>query len=337
MRIGLILGALGRYSRCLAPTCHVDGIRMKTTISNDMKKYKPTTPGRRWLRRPVNNHLWKGGPVRKLTSAKRKQGGRNNTGRVTVRHQGGGHRRRIRHVDFHRLAPGPHEVERIEYDPGRSGHIALIRRLADQSQHYILAPLGIRQGDILESYRAGIPQQLLDEMGMKADKVDPGMLAARTVSNGNCLPLRMIPVGAIVHALAISPNGPAKLCRSAGTFARIVSRTTDGKYAVIRLQSGETRKIHIDAGATMGVVSNKNHQHRKLGKAGRSRWLGIRPTVRGVAMNAVDHPHGGGRGKSKGNVLSSSPWGQLAKGKKTRIGKNKNRMRVKDRPRGKRS
>lgn len=288
--------------------------------------------------------------MHKLTFPKRGQGkgGRNNTGRVTVRHRGGGHKRRIRIVDFARTAPGPHLVERIEHDPGRSAHIALVRSQETQKLSYILAAEGMRAGDVVQSYMSGIPEDLWKSMG---GTVDPGVLAARTAWRGNCLPLHMIPVGTLIFNVGLRPGKGGQLCRSAGTYATVISKGSDTKtrdnevetqedgtevqkplsqrekqkqeriaqHVTIRLQSGEVRLIHKDCCATVGVASNPNHQYRQLGKAGRARWLNIRPTVRGVAMNAADHPHGGGRGKSKGNVDPKSPWGLPAKsGYKTR-------------------
>ncbi|XDT05539.1 Ribosomal protein L2 signature [Nakaseomyces glabratus] len=301
----------------------------ETTV---MKKLKPVSPGLRWWRRPIYPYLHKGKPMRFLTVAKRGTGGRNHHGKITVRHRGGGHKRRIRLVDFYRRKAGSQTVQRIEYDPGRSAHIALLKHDETGELSYILACDGLREGDIVESYRQGVPESLLKEMH---GKLDPAILSVKTAQRGNCLPISMIPIGSVVHNVGITPVGKAKFCRAAGTYARIISKIPEKKKAVIRLQSGEHRYVSIEACATMGVVSNIEHQNASLGKAGRSRWLGIRPTVRGVAMNKVDHPHGGGRGKSKSNKLSMSPWGQLAKGYKTRRGKNQNRMKVKDRPRGK--
>ncbi|ORY78197.1 translation protein SH3-like domain-containing protein [Protomyces lactucae-debilis] len=296
-----------------------------------MKKYKPHSPGLRWLQRPVNDHLHKGRPFLPLTSAKRKQGGRNFTGQVTVRHQGGGHKRRLRDVDFKRTAPGLHRVERIEYDPGRSGHLALLTD-AKGTKSYILACDGLRAGDTVESYVAGVPQSLITSMG---GDLDPGMLAARTIQRGNCLPLHMIPVGTLIHAIGTAWQERAKFCRSAGTYAQVIASPKTG-YAVVKLQSGELRRIPANASATVGVVSNVNHHHRTLGKAGRSRWLGIRPTVRGVAMNAYEHPHGGGHGGGRGNKPTQSIWGWKTKGYKTRRSvHNQNKFLVKGRPRGK--
>lgn len=286
---------------------------VQTKRTPSFKKYKIVTPGRRWLRRPLNEHLWKGRPIRFLTIAKRQRGGRNHYGRITVRHRGGGHKRRIRIIDFVRRVPGPHLVLRIEYDPGRSGHIALIKDLKTEKLSYILAADGLREGHIVESYRMN-PNLSTEE---QSSKIDSGVFAAKAIQRGNCLPLSMIPVGTIIFALTTSKYGPAKFCRSAGTYAQLLS-TGDQGYAVVKLQSGELRKVPVHAAATIGMVSNVDWKHKKLGKAGRSRWLGIRPTVRGVAMNPRDHPHGGGRGKSKGNRHPCSPWGKLTKGKKTR-------------------
>lgn len=211
------------------------------------------------------------------------KGGRNNSGRITVRHHGGGARRRIRTVDFHRLEAGPQKVDRIEKDPGRSGHIALVTNEASGKKTYILAADGVRAGDTVQSYMAGVPAELMAAMG---GKIDPGMLAAKTCWKGNCLPLHMVPVGSIVHAVGSKADGPAVFCRSAGTYASIVAKDERTKTVVLKLQSGEVRRVSRWAPATIGVVSNPTWQHRQLGKAGRSRWLNIRPTVRGVAMNA---------------------------------------------------
>ncbi len=260
-----------------------------------MRTYKPRTPGVRHLRRPINDHLWKGRAFLPLTFPKKGQskGGRNNSGQITVRHRGGGAKRRIRIVDFERWTPGPHTVDRIEYDPGRSAHIALLTDNATGKKSYIVAPDGMRAGDVVQSYRSGIPQDLLDSMG---GVVDPGILAARTAFKGNCLPMHMIPIGMQIYNVGSRPRGGAVFCRSAGTYATIVSKEEEtrddgtkvvvGKYVNVRLQSGEIRKVSKDACATIGVASNTLHQYRQLGKAGRSRWLNIRPTVRGVAMNA---------------------------------------------------
>jgi ribosomal protein L2 len=255
-----------------------------------MRTYKPRTPGVRHLKRPINDHLWKGRPFLPLTFAKKGhgKGGRNNSGRVTIRHRGGGHKRRIRTVDFDRTTPGKHLVERIEHDPGRSAHIALLNEEATGRKSYIVAAEGMRAGDIVQSYRAGIPKDLLESMG---GVIDPGVLAAKTAWRGNCLPFHMIPVGTMVFCVGSAKGRGAVFCRSAGTYAIVVSKDDEGtkggqKYVIVRLQSGEIRKVSRDACATVGVASNPHYQHRQLGKAGRKRWLNIRPTVRGLAMNA---------------------------------------------------
>lgn len=286
----------------------------------NMRTYKPRTPGLRHLKRAINDHLWKGRAHLPLTYPRKGHGigGRNHTGRIMMRHRGGGHKRRIRVIDFSRVAPGPHTVERIEHDPGRSAHIALISNDATKAKSYVVASEGMRAGDVVQSYRQGIPDELLQRMG---GVMDPAMIAAKTAWRGNCLPLHMIPSGMPIHNIGLKQGGAGQLCRGAGTFGQTVgsndSQREDGIkikqsiYINVRLQSGEVRKIHRDACATIGVSSNSNHNREQLGKAGRSRWLGIRPTVRGLAMNACDHAHGGGRGKSKGNVHPVSIWGTL--------------------------
>lgn len=391
-----------------------------------LRRYTPRTPGVRHLVRPVNDHLYKGRPVFGLTFPKKGQslGGRNSTGHVTVRHRGGGHKRRIRIVDFDRHTPGVHVVERIEHDPGRSAHIALVRDEATGKTSYIIAAEGLRAGDTVQSYRAGVPEELLQRMGGSIDK---GVLASKTAWRGNCLPLGMIPLGTPIFNIALEKDGKALYSRSAGTHGFVIGKGEDAvqkelikqwevkrtrdkaraiekanrikadqlarreakalarkqaaegedpddvreageeemeeqfqskekaetelavapeqeinddyadeaeeedddddgelklseddqrrleratQYVTVRLSSGEVRLINKDAVATVGVASNGNHQYRQLGKAGRSRWLGIRPTVRGLAMNANEHPHGGGRGKGKGNRHPVSPWGR---------------------------
>ncbi|KAL9128227.1 MAG: hypothetical protein Q9175_007566 [Cornicularia normoerica] len=305
-----------------------------------LRTYKPRTPGLRHLKRPINDHLYKGRPYIPLTHPRRGQhiGGRNShTGQITVRHRGAGHKRRIRTIDFKRLEPGKHLVERIEHDPGRSAHIALLTRTVGQTRtySYIVAPQGMRAGEEVESFRQGIPVSLIRELG---GNHDAGMIAAKTAFRGNCLPLHMIPPGTLIYNVGLKKGGKAQLCRSAGTFATVVSKnegdTRKALYVDVKLKSGEVRMIHRDCCATIGTASNANFNRRQLGKAGRKRWLGIRPTVRGVAMNAVDHPHGGGRGKSKGNVHPVSIWNQLTKsGYKTRTKSNINRFVVTPRPR----
>lgn len=226
-----------------------------------------------------------------------------------MRHRGGGARRRIRTVDFKRNAPGKHIVERIEYDPNRSAHLALVESVETKGKSYIIAAEGMRAGDTIESFRAGIPRSLLASMG---GVVDPGMLAAKTAFRGNCLPMKMIPLGTQVYCVGSTTNKGAVFCRSAGTYATVMSKTEAGnkvRDVIVRLQSGEVRKVSAEACGTVGVASNPHYQFKQLGKAGRSRHLNIRPTVRGLAMNAADHAHGGGRGKSKGNVDPVSIWG----------------------------
>ncbi|KAF8640764.1 hypothetical protein AX17_000414 [Amanita inopinata Kibby_2008] len=344
------------------------------------KTYKPVTPGIRHLRRPLNPHLYEGPPVRLLTVAKRKKGGRNSHGHITVRHRGGGHRQRIRTVDFFREAPGVHDVVRIEYDPGRSAHIALIRNRTSNAEgtkkwSYILATEGMRAGDTVQSFRQGIPEGFVPGFDMSAaeklieseanedeGRVDDastqvekapeesgvstshslalGILRTLTLKPGNVLPLRLIPPGTVVHNIALKPFGPGILVRSAGSFGQVVAHEEAGRYTQVRLQSGEVRKVLKDCCATIGKVSNPLWKSRNLGKAGRSRWLGKRPSVRGVAMNACDHPHGGGRGKSKSNKHPVSIWGWGTKGTRTRKPgpkgpKNSNKMVIRERPRGK--
>lgn len=263
-----------------------------------LRTYKPRTPGLRHLKRPVNDHLWKGRPLLKLTIARKGQhlGGRNNSGQVTVRHRGGGHKRRIRIVDYKRYLPGKHVVDRIEYDPNRTAHLALITRLETGEQTYIVAADGMRAGDQIESFRSGIPQDLIKEMG---GIIDPGMLAAKTASRGNCLPIHMVPLGSQVFNVGSKSKGGGVFCRSAGTYAIIVNKEevelakggVEVKSVIVRMQSGEIRKVSPDACCTIGVASNIQSHFASLGKAGRSRWLGRRPEVRGLAMNAGTYLH----------------------------------------------
>ncbi|KAK4560454.1 mitochondrial 54S ribosomal protein rml2 [Recurvomyces mirabilis] len=320
------------YSPSSAPARKQSGFELRT--------YKPRTPGVRHLKRPINDHLYKGRPHRPLTFAKigHGKGGRNGSGRVVMRHRGGGHRRRIRTVDYIRNVPGKHLVERIEYDPNRSAHLALVESVKTKEKTYIIAAEGMRAGDTVESFLSGIPKDLLASMG---GVMDPGMLAAKTAFRGNCLPMHMVPMGTQVYNVGSTAGKGAVFCRSAGTYATVIAKQETGSEAkkrvkdvTVRLQSGEVRKVDRDACATVGVASNPHWQFRQLGKAGRSRWLNIRPTVRGLAMNAADHPHGGGRGKSKGNVHPVSIWGTPAKGGyKTRKKRNPNKYVVQDRPR----
>ncbi len=266
---------------------------------------KPTSPGRRHVVRVVTEGLHKGAPYKPLLEKQSKSGGRNNNGRITTRHIGGGHKQHYRIVDFKRTKDGvPAKVERIEYDPNRTAHIALLL-FADGERRYILAPKGVAAGDELHSG------------------------AAAPIKTGNCLPLRSIPVGSVVHAVELKPGKGAQMVRSAGTSAQLVAR--EGRYATLRLRSGEMRKVLADCRATLGEVSNSEHSLRKLGKAGASRWRGVRPTVRGVAMNPVDHPHGGGEGRTSGGRHPVSPWGTPTKGYKTRKNKRTDKLIVRRR------
>ncbi|HQQ62730.1 MAG TPA: 50S ribosomal protein L2 [Pseudomonadales bacterium] len=258
-------------------------------------KRKPTSPGRRFVVSVVNPDLHKGAPHTALVEKKSSNGGRNNMGRITVRHQGGGHKQHYRVIDFKRNKDGiVGSVERLEYDPNRSANIALIC-YADGERRYIIAPKGLKAGD----------------------KIQSG--SASPIVVGNTLPLRNIPIGATVHCIEMKPGKGAQMARSAGASAQLVAR--EGAYATLRLRSGEMRKILSDCRATLGEVSNGEHNLRSLGKAGAKRWRGIRPTVRGVVMNPVDHPHGGGEGRTSGGRHPVSPWGTPTKGYKTR--KNK--------------
>ncbi len=251
--------------------------------------------------------LHKGAPHAALVAKKTKNGGRNNQGRITTRHKGGGHKQRYRVVDFKRDKDGiPGVVERLEYDPNRTANLALIK-YADGERRYILAPAGVKAGDSVQS-------------GVDAP-----------IANGNAMPLRVIPVGSNVHCVELKIAKGAQLARSAGTSAQLVAR--DGDYATLRLRSGEMRKIHSDCRATLGEVGNSEHSLRKLGKAGASRWRGVRPTVRGVVMNPVDHPHGGGEGRTSGGRNPVSPWGTPTKGYKTRSNKRTDKFIVRDRRR----
>jgi large subunit ribosomal protein L2 len=268
-------------------------------------KCKPTSPGRRFVVKVVNPDLYKGDPFAPLLEKKSKSGGRNNTGRITTRHVGGGHKQHYRVVDFRRNKDGiPATVERIEYDPNRTAYIALVC-YADGERRYIIAPKNLSAGD----------------------KIESGNAAAIKV--GNALPIRNIPLGSVIHCVELKPGKGAQVARSAGASAQLVAR--DGAYATLRLRSGEMRKVLSDCRATLGEVSNSEHNLRSLGKAGAKRWLGIRPTVRGVAMNPVDHPHGGGEGRTSGGRHPVSPWGVPTKGYKTRSNKRTDNMIVRRR------
>ena len=268
-------------------------------------KSKPTSPGRRFVVRVVNPDLHKGAPYQPLLAKKSKTGGRNNAGRITTRHKGGGHKQHYRIIDFKRVKDGiPAKVERLEYDPNRSAHLALLL-YADGSRTYIIAPKNVSKGDSVIS-------------GEDAP-----------IKSGNCLPLRNIPVGSLIHCVELKPGKGAQMIRSAGGSCQLVAR--EGTYATLRLRSGEMRKVLVDCRATLGEVSNSEHNLRSLGKAGASRWRGVRPTVRGVAMNPVDHPHGGGEGRTSGGRHPVSPWGVPTKGYKTRKNKRTNDLIVRRR------
>jgi large subunit ribosomal protein L2 len=266
-----------------------------------LKTYKPSTPGLRQLAIVDRSELYKGKPVKTLTEGKPEKGGRNNMGRITVRFRGGGHKQSYRLVDFKRRKTGVAKVERLEYDPNRSAFIALIK-YEDGVLSYILAPQRLSVGDEVVS----------------GESVD--------VKPGNAMPLSAIPVGTIVHNVELKIGKGGAMARSAGTYAQIVGR--DQGYVSLRLNSGEQRIVHGNCYATVGAVSNPDHMNASLGKAGRNRWLGQRPHNRGVTMNPVDHPHGGGEGRTSGGRHPVSPWGKPTKGKKTRSNKRTNKFIV---------
>ncbi|MAR72894.1 MULTISPECIES: 50S ribosomal protein L2 [Halomonas] len=268
-------------------------------------KTKPTSAGRRHVVKIVGEELYKGRAYAPLLEKQSKSGGRNNQGRITTRHVGGGHRNHYRIIDFKRTKDGvPAIVERLEHDPNRSAHIALLKYI-DGERRYIIAPKGVSAGDRLES-------------GVNAP-----------IKKGNALPLRNIPLGSTVHCIELKPGKGAQIARSAGTSAQLVAR--EGNYATLRLRSGEMRKVLAECRATLGEVSNSEHSLRQLGKAGAKRWRGVRPTVRGVAMNPVDHPHGGGEGRTSGGRHPVSPWGMPTKGHKTRKNKRTDKLIVRRR------
>lgn len=267
-------------------------------------KAKPTSAGRRFQVRVTRDGLHKGAPHAALVEKKSKRGGRNNQGRVTQRHQGGGHKQLYRVIDFKRDKDGiAGRIEHLEYDPNRSAHIALVL-YRDGERRYVIAPKGMKVGDAVMS-GAGAP-----------------------IKAGSALPLRAIPVGTTVHCIELKPGKGAQLARSAGASAQIVAR--EGAYATLRLRSGEMRKVSAECRATVGEVSNSEHSLRKFGKAGAKRWIGIRPTVRGTAMNPVDHPHGGGEGRNFGQH-PVTPWGVPTKGYKTRNNKRTDKYIVRRR------
>lgn len=268
-------------------------------------KAKPTSPGRRGVVKVVTPFLHKGEPHAALLEKKTRGSGRNNNGRITVRHRGGGHKQHYRVVDFKRNKDGvPGKIERVEYDPNRSAHLALVL-YTDGERRYIIAPKGLEAGA----------------------EVMSGPDAA--IKPGNCLPIRNIPVGSVVHCIEMKPGKGAQIARSAGAAVQIVAR--EGMHATLRLRSGELRKIPSDCRATIGEVGNSEHNLRSLGKAGATRWRGVRPTVRGVVMNPVDHPHGGGEGRTSGGRHPVSPWGVPTKGYKTRKNKRTDNMIVRRR------
>ena len=268
-------------------------------------KCKPTSAGRRHVVKVVNNDLHKGAPYAPLLEKKSKSGGRNNNGRITTRHIGGGHKQHYRVIDFKRNKDGiPAVVERLEYDPNRTANIALLK-YADGERRYIIAAKGMQSGDQIVS-------------GATAD-----------IKAGNTMPLRNIPLGSVIHCIELKPGKGAQMARSAGTSAQLVAR--EGAHATLRLRSGEMRKVLVDCRATLGEVCNSEHSLRSLGKAGASRWRGVRPTVRGVAMNPVDHPHGGGEGRTSGGRHPVSPWGTPTKGYKTRKNKRTDKLIVRRR------
>lgn len=271
-----------------------------------LKKSKPITPSLRHLVQINRSQLWKNRPLKSLTKAKISTGGRNNTGRITSWHRGGGHKQLYRIIDFKRnLNDISATVTRIEYDPNRTSFIALLKYENGQ-QNYIISPQDLKIGDKVMSSLTKIESK-----------------------NGNCMPLEHIQIGAMIHNIEMKPGGGGKIARSAGSYAQLLGKS-DG-YARISMRSSEVRNIPLGCKATIGVVSNEDHQHITIAKAGRNRWLGRRPTVRGVAMNPVDHPHGGGEGKTSGGRIPVTPWGKKTKGKKTRMNKRTQKFIIKHR------
>ncbi len=270
-----------------------------------LKQYNPTTPGQRGLVLIDRAELWKGAPVKSLTEGKTKSGGRNNYGRLTAFRVGGGHKQKYRLIDFKRSKTGTAVVERLEYDPNRSAYIALVKYHADGELAYILAPQRLSVGDIVEA-------------GAKVE-----------VKTGNAMQLKNIPVGSLIHNIELKPGHGGQIARAAGGYAQLVGK--DAGYAQVKLRSGELRLIPSECMATLGAVSNPDHQNESLGKAGRNRWKGRRPSVRGVAMNPIDHPHGGGEGKTSGGRHPVTPWGKPTKGAKTRSRKKVNKLIIRTR------
>ena len=270
-----------------------------------LKKYNPSSPAQRQLVQVDRSELWKGKPVKNLTEGLTKSGGRNNSGRITIWQRGGGHKRRYRLVDFKRRKwDVPATIERLEYDPNRTAFIALLR-YEDGELSYILAPQRVSAGDVL----------------VAGEKVD--------IKPGNALPLRSIPIGTIIHNVELTPGKGGQVARSAGTYVQLVGR--DSGYAQIKMGSGELRLVLQDCMATIGAVSNADHSNTNDGKAGRTRWKGKRPHVRGVVMNPVDHPHGGGEGRTSGGRHPVTPWGKPTKGKRTRSNKKTDRLIIRKR------
>ncbi len=270
-----------------------------------VKKYRPTSPGRRFITTMDFSELSKVAPERSLIEVSKKHSGRNNNGHITVRHKGGGTRTQYRIIDFKRGKDGvPAKVATVEYDPNRSARIALVH-YKDGEKRYILAPLGLKVGDVIES-------------GPAAD-----------IKVGNSLPIKNIPVGTVIHNIELRPGQGGKLVRSAGVSAQLMAKETE--YSQVRMPSGEVRKIHVNCRATIGQLGNIEHENQVIGKAGRSRHLGKRPSVRGIAMNPVDHPHGGGEARSTSGRPPTTPWGQMTMGKKTRRNKRTTKMIVRKR------
>ncbi len=268
-------------------------------------KLRPTSPGRRGVVRVIQPDLYKGEPFKQLIEKQSSKAGRNNSGKITIRHRGGGHKQHYRKIDFKRNKDGiPGKIERIEYDPNRTANIALVCYI-DGERRYIIAPKGLKVGDVINSGNGA------------------------QIKPGDALLLRNIPVGTTIHCVELLPEKGAQLARSAGTSAQLQAR--DGNYALLKLRSGEIRKVHINCRATIGEVSNAEHNLKSIGKAGAMRWRGIRPTVRGVAMNPIDHPHGGGEGRTSGGRHPVSPWGTPAKGYRTRSNKRTETMIVRHR------
>lgn len=272
-----------------------------------IREYKPTSPGRRFMSALTYDEITSKGPEKLLVTKLKKTGGRNHSGKITTRHKGGGHKRKYRIIDFKRNKfEIPGKVSSIEYDPNRSANIALIS-YRDGEKRYILAPFGLKVGDIVISSK-------------KSDT---------EIKEGNALPLELIPLGTFIHNIELKPGKGGQIARSAGNYSQLIAK--EGRYGHVRLPSGEVRLINLACMATIGQVGNIEHENITLGKAGRHRWMGVRPTVRGSAMNPVDHPLGGGEGRSKGGRHPCSPWGQLAKGLKTRKNKRTEKFIIKHR------